>query len=310
MIIEKEGELLFLSHQNADPDAVGSLFFLKERFGGTIGLPNGVDRKSGPLLEYLGMEYEDRPDPSDYDQIIVVDTPSPEQLSPIEPPLERTIVIDHHNTNLWDIDIYHKKRTSCAEIIYEMFGDDRLSDKEGVGLIAGILTESSGLKRGTPKTFRTLAEIIDASGVNLAKVNNILRSPRPYSEKISRLKGAQRTSFETINGYIIAYATVGAYESSVCEMLLGVGADVSLTASQRYSKFLLSSRARNELIDKGLDLGSIFKSVASMHDTWSGGGHEGAAVIKGEGKTDEALSSAVRQVKNWFSETGLKRELR
>src|SRR6056297_237029 len=104
MKIEKGLTTLFLSHQNADPDAVGCLYFLTQRYGGTAVLPTQPDRMGKKLLDHLDMEVMIEPEVSGYEQIVIVDTPNPSQLEPIEfeeEDMERAKIIDHHHTNSW-----------------------------------------------------------------------------------------------------------------------------------------------------------------------------------------------------------------
>ncbi len=43
--------ILYLCHRNADPDALGSAFALKEAIGGTIGVIDGCDRVATVLAQ-------------------------------------------------------------------------------------------------------------------------------------------------------------------------------------------------------------------------------------------------------------------
>lgn len=296
---------LFLSHQNADPDAVGCLFFLQRRYHGDIALPNQPDRKGKPLAEYLGLDYMLPPFEMNYEQYVVVDTPNPGQLDPIEVPLDRTVIIDHHPNNGWDTQVYNEGRTSCAEMIYDMFSPDDLTKEEGVALVAGILTDTSGLSRGTRETFLTLSSIMEATDVSISEVHSIISSKRTYSERICRLKGAERSAHVREKGFLIAYTYVNSFESSVAEMLLRAGADISFSGSQRDDEFLISARVLNDAVEKGIDMGELFHETANEHPNISGGGHPGAAVLKGKGDVNEYMDILVQYTRESIRDKGL-----
>ncbi len=309
MYIPSGGDTLFLSHQNADPDAIGSLYILGSRYEGHIGLPDKPSAVGKRLAEYLELDYRVCPDVSVYEKIVVVDTPDPNQLNPIELEESDLLVIDHHKTNLWEREVFFRDRTSCAEIIYDIIEPSELTEKEGVALLAGIIADTSNLRRGDSLTFKTLSEIMSLSNVTIEQVLSILSSKRSYSENICRLKGAKRSSFQKANGYIVAYSKVSSYESSVCKMLLSAGADVAFVASQRGNDVLISARAKSELLKKGFDVGKIFKNTSESFKGLSGSGHPGAGVIQGEGDAENSLSYIVDKALEMIRESGIEKPL-
>ena len=309
MQLEFGGDTLFLSHQNADADAIGSLYFLNSRYGGKIGLPDPPSASGKRLAEYLGLEFDICPDVSLYEPIVVVDTPDPKQLEPIVLPEEGIIVIDHHRTNLWDDDVFYQDRTSCTELLFDLVKPRELTEKEAMALISGIVTDTSNLRRGDVNTFTTLGKIMSMTDVTLNSVFNILSQPRSYSERISRLKGATRLDFQRINGCLIAYSYVSSFESSICSMLLNVGADVALAASQRGNDILISARVRGDLTESGFDIGAIFKDISETSNTLSGSGHPGAGVIQGRGDVETVIKEIVDMAIEMIRKEGITKPL-
>ncbi len=312
MKIEKGLTTLFLSHQNADPDAVGCLYFLTRRYGGVAGLPSSPDRMGKKLLDFLEMDVLLEPDVSKFEQIIIVDTPNPSQLEPIEfdeEDMERAKIIDHHHTNSWGREIFFLDKNSCAEIIYDMVDPEKLEKDEATALIAGILTDTSFLRRGDADTFRILSEIMKSSEVSINEVSRILSYDVPYSEKISKFKAAKRLDYKKVNGYFVAYTNVSSFESSVSSMLLMIGADVSFTMSKRGDDIRISARAVDEIVAEGFDLGELFKSIAKNRENFSGGGHEGAAVLNGTDGNEKLLRECVGLTVEWIKDKGLERPL-
>ncbi|MEF8836114.1 MAG: DHH family phosphoesterase, partial [Candidatus Thermoplasmatota archaeon] len=243
MEIEKDEKLLFLIHQHADSDAVGSAYFLQRRWGGKVASPTGPSGTGKNLLTFLGLSLYNDIDSSEFDRIIVLDTPDPDQLEPFELPDDERLIIDHHKNSSWDEEIFFRDRTSCCEIVYEREKPEELTKEEGVALIGGIFTDTSSLYRGDFKTFEVLSEIMKKSGVSLDEVRSILFDKRSYSEKIARLKGAQRSSQIEVNGFIIVKTEIGAFEGSVSSYLLRGGADIAFSGSENESGFRISGRA-------------------------------------------------------------------
>lgn len=300
--MDKGVHTLLLSHENADVDAVSSLYLFSERFQGDIVLPNAPDRKGRRLADFLELDFEVSSDISSiaegYQRVVVLDTPDPAQLGVVGLDTEKTEVIDHHLNASWEgYDVTFEDRSSCVEMVYDMMGADELSVKEGTAVIAGILTDTSDLRNADSRTFRTLAEVLELSVVGLDEVRRVISVETPVSEKIARLKGGQRSSYEKVDGWLIARTEVGSFESSVSNGVLGLGADAAFTGSQRGKEFLISGRAKNDFTEKVVGVGDVFEDIAGGRDGVNGGGHPGAAVLSGVGDVREFLRTCLEKVK-------------
>lgn len=282
----KEGKsTLFLIHQHADPDAIGSSYYLSRIFSGDVASPTSPNKSGKNLLSFLNFEIQHSVNFEDYEQVIVLDTSGPDQLAPLDPPSDGTLVlvIDHHLSNSWgeEVELHFEDRTSCSEIVYEITDTETLTRKEGIALAAGILTDTSFLKRGDSRTFLSLGEILEKSGIDLYEVKDILYERRSYSEKVARLKGVKRSSFIETDGFIIAHTEIGAFEGSVASYLLKGGADIALGFNHSEEKDFLriSGRVVKDMVEKGIDLGKIFRNLSKQRKDTEGGGHPGAAVL-------------------------------
>jgi len=303
--MEKDEEILFLVHQHADPDAIGSAYFLQKRWGGKIASPTGPSGTGKNLLNFLGVELNNEIEFSEFDRIVILDTPDPSQLEPFEPPKDKRSVIDHHRNSSWDEEIFFRDWTSCCEIVYDMEEPKELTKEEGIALIGGIFTDTSSLRRGTSETFKILSEIMEKSEVGLEEVRSILFDKRSYSEKIARLKGAQRSSHREVNGFIIVKTEIGAFEGSVSSYLLRGGADIAFSGSEDGNGFRISGRAKEEVLEKGIDIGRLFKSIQESDSKAFGGGHPGAGVITGEGSVGKYLDLCIEKIVDEIKEEGL-----
>ncbi len=305
MEIEKDEEILFLIHQHADPDAIGSAYFLQRRWGGKIASPTGPSGPGKNLLTFLGIELNNEIEFSEFDRIVVLDTPDPSQLEPFEPPEDKRFIIDHHRSSSWEGDIFFRDRTSCCEIVYEMEEPRELTKEEGIALIGGIYSDTSSLCRGTSETFKILSEIMEKSGVELEEVRSVLFDKRSYSEKIARIKGAQRSFHREVNGFIIMKTEIGAFEGSVSSYLLRGGADIAFSGSEDEEGFRISGRAKEDVLERGIDIGRLFESIQKDDSKASGGGHPGAGVLTGEGSVEKYLDLCIEKIVDEIKDQGL-----
>jgi nanoRNase/pAp phosphatase (c-di-AMP/oligoRNAs hydrolase) len=293
----KTGSKCVLLHVNADPDALGCAIALKYAFSEvTIGAVEGLSKTGKFLQKNLGVEVVEKPDVSLFDKIIVVDCGSPDRLGEYQNIIENVIVIDHHlKSERWDTELYYsdENRSSCAELIYEILkmGKIHIDHAIGLSLCAGILTDSGKFNYANFETLRTFADIMQESNVTMEEVLSLfsVEHDTDYSKRISRLKGASRLKYESIDRNIIATSIVGAFESSVCGALLNLGADCAFVGTQRENEFRISARANQSLIKAGLHLGNLLNAIGIENDC-EGGGHDGAAGLFGCGDIDAMLN--------------------
>ncbi|MBS3817293.1 MAG: DHH family phosphoesterase [Candidatus Thermoplasmatota archaeon] len=312
MEIDKGKTSLFLIHQHADPDAIGSSYYFSKNYGGDVASPTSPSKSGQKLLSFLDFTLNHEVDFEIYDQVIILDTPHPDQLKPLDTPLEKTSIIDHHPSNSWDRDVHFEDRTSCSEIVYDLIEPEDLTRKEGVALASGILSDSSSLQRGDFKTFLTLGKILKKADIDLQDVKNILFEPRSHSEKIARLKGTERSSFEETEGFIIAHTEIGAFEGSVASYLLEGGADIALAVNRSGNNddLRISGRAVDEVTERGVDIGKIFKDISKDKKDMHGGGHPGAAVLNVSSISKEErsyLDLCMNEIVSSIKEKGLDR---
>lgn len=301
----EEGRKCILLHKNADPDALGSAIALSLAFPDIeIGTVEGLSKNAKSLQKNLSVEVIDEPDISNYDKIVVVDTPSPERLGKFKDELIKPIVIDHHSkTYDWETDIYHvdENKASCVEIIYEILklGKKKISHQIGLSLLAGIMTDTGKFSYANSSTLKTFAEIMEISGLSMDDVLSVFEEEHEtdYSKKISRLKGAQRLRYFGVKGYIISSSQVSSFESSVCSALILLGADVAFVGSQRDCEFRISARATQAMVEKGLTLGDLMANIGKENGC-NGGGHDGAAGLNGEGDLEAMLNICISQTKD------------
>jgi nanoRNase/pAp phosphatase (c-di-AMP/oligoRNAs hydrolase) len=274
--------ILYLCHRNADPDAVSSAFALSQAIGGTVGLVDGCNRVASVLIERLGIEVVDKPNPANYGFVVVVDTSTKAQLNDIE--LTSYCVIDHHATTALteNAEFYlHRNTTSTVEIIYDILKSigAPINRRMGIGMLTGIVTDTGHFKHASVDTFRTVAKIIEASGVEYGEVLDLMAAtPQDISMRIAILKAASRVELDRVDDMLIASSHVSSFGGSASSMLINIGADVAFVGTAKGESVRISARAKRDAVSAGVNLGQLMEDISNEYNG-TGGGHSGAAGI-------------------------------
>lgn len=291
--------ILYLCHRNADPDALGSAFALKEAIGGTIGIVDGCDRVASQLAEQLNIEYVIGPK-EDYDFVVVVDTSTPAQLNGYQ--LKSYAVIDHHATSSLNENaafFLHRNRSSTAEIVLEVLKimGAPIMRRMAIALISGIITDTGNFRHASSDSFKAVAELMDLSGIEYSKAIDLLSSvPQDVSMRIALLKAAQRSKIERVDDWIIISSHVNSFGGAAASSLISIGADVAFVAAKRDDVVKVSARARREIQNAGINLAKLMEDI-SVKFNGTGGGHEGAAGMDATGEIETILNECVGYAK-------------
>ncbi len=291
--------ILYLCHRNADADALGSAFALKEAIGGTIGVIDGCDRVATVLARQLKIEYVTDPAP-DYDLVVVVDTSTLAQLNGF--PLKNYAVIDHHSTTSLNENAafsLHRNKRSAAEIVLGVLNimGAPVMRRAAFALIAGIITDTGNFKHATSDSFKAVAELIELSGIEYSEVMDALSTfPQDISMRIAFLKAAQRSVIERVDDWVIVTSQVSSFGGAAASNLISIGADVAFVASKDGDQVKMSARARKCAINAGVNLAKLMEEISVKYNG-TGGGHEGAAGMDVQGDVEKILESCTDYVK-------------
>lgn len=292
--------ILYLCHRNADPDALGSAFALKEAIGGTVGVIDGCDRVATQLAKQLDIEYVVNPQ-DDYDLVLVVDTSTPAQLNGYE--LSEYSVIDHHaTTSLNENALFylHRNKSSTAEIVLEVLKSigAPILRRVAYALISGIITDTGNFRHASADSFKAVAELLELSGIEYSEVMDSLSAvPQAVSMRIALIKSAQRAVIEREGNWIIVTSNVGSFVGSAASSLISLGADVAFVAANVDGMVKVSARARRCTINSGVNLAKLMEEISVKYGG-TGGGHEGAAGMDVIGDSDKILKSCTDYVKD------------
>lgn len=292
--------VLYLCHRNADPDALGSAFALKEAIGGTIGVIEGCDRVASLIAKQLDIECVTNPSGEGYDFVVVVDTSTPAQLNEFE--LKNYAVIDHHATtslNEKAAFYLHRNKSSTAEIVIEVLKvmGAPIMRRTAFALMSGIVTDTGNFRHATSDSFKAVAELIELSGIEYSEVIDLLSAvPQDVSMRIAFLKAAQRCSIERVEDWIIVTSQVSSFGGAAASSLISIGADVAFVASKKDDLVKVSARARREAQNAGVNLATLMEEISAKFKG-AGGGHEGAAGMDVTGEPEAILLECVEYAK-------------
>ncbi|HEY9205716.1 MAG TPA: DHH family phosphoesterase [Candidatus Methanoperedens sp.] len=297
--------ILYLCHRNADPDALGSAFALKEAIGGTIGIIDGCDRVASVLAKQLNIEFVVNP-AGNYDLVVVVDTSTHAQLNSFQ--LTKYAVIDHHATTSLNENAafyLHRNKSSTAEIVLGVLNSmgAPIMRRAAFALIAGIITDTGNFKHASSDSFKAVAELMDLSGIEYSEVMDALSSlPQDISMRIAFLKAAQRASIEKVEEWIIVTSRVSSFGGAAASSLISTGADVAFVASESDDVVKVSARARKCILNAGVNLAKLMEEL-SVKFNGTGGGHEGAAGMDVHGDIENILGCCTEHVKKSIIKT-------
>ncbi len=306
-------------HHNADPDAICSAYALRDLLKKIVPAletyivaPEGVSLPSKRIAEYMGgiVFHDELEEP---DIIVLVDTCTFAQLGILSNTLMESlcplIVIDHHRPHSDVVKrasllISDETASSTCELIYLMFNELKvdLDPKVALALLTGIIYDSRRFINASSRTFRVAAELID-KGANHAEALKLLQVPMDISEKIARLKAAQRLKIYKIHGWLVVTSYVSSYEASAARALIDLGADVVFVAGGEKPEVRVSARSRTSFYQQTkIHLGRDVMEKVGVYIQGAGGGHATAAGANGIGDPEKVLELCIKLILEKFGQ--------
>ncbi|MEM1545912.1 MAG: DHH family phosphoesterase [Candidatus Methanomethylicia archaeon] len=289
--------IVILTHKYADVDALASVYaiyrlikLIKPNANVKMVFPNGLNLTAKRIAEKFNVEVSfESFNLEDFKTIVIVDTASLGMLAQYSSKIlhlnKDLIIIDHHSLDNDIVEnalitICDPTAQSCSEIIVKIYEELNVNIPLEVGslLIAGIISDTSRFQRASPLTFKSTLSLIKA-GVNYNAVLELLHEPLSNSERIARLKACQRISINRIENYIVVTTYIGAYESSVANILISLGADVAIVANKLdKDKIRICARCSEKFYENtSLSLSrDLMDPIGRMFNGY-GGGHNLAA---------------------------------
>jgi len=293
--------ILVLCHHNADPDAATSAIVLAEALKhlgaqAQAGASEDISLIAQNVLKTFGRKIMINP-PLDVDLAVLVDTSSLEHLGKLGEQLRKglpnLVVVDHHRPveamkQLTTLYFVREEFTSEAEIILRLLKELRvkLTSEQASLLLAGIISDTGHFRFAKDETFEAVHQLLEAGG-DYARVNESLNLSEDYSKRVAMLKAAARAELRLIHKRLVIFSELGSFEGDAAGMLVRIGADVAFVGSEEKGEVRVSGRARQKTLKlTGLHLGELMEEMGKQFEG-SGGGHAGAASMRGKGKLEE-----------------------
>ncbi len=303
--IEAAHNILILTHENPDGDAVGSsLGFMHalKKIGKqvTVLIPE-INNMYSFLPGFSEIKHEIE-NVEDFDLCIALDSSDTERLFICKPyfeKIEHTIVIDHHitNQNFGDVNYVNAVASStCQNLIIVLAAMEIAINKEMAECIyTGILTDTGGFRYNTQSETFEFAAMLLETGIDISKIYRIVFDTT--TEKRTRLLSRALDRLEILEDGKIAFTYIttqdvdelqnedGDYENIVNYGRNISGVEVSIFAREKDGRYKISLRA-NEYVD-----------VSQIASKYAGGGHLRAAGLEMAMPLEQVKQTLVEEIK-------------
>lgn len=300
-------QVIILSHERPDGDAVGSLLAL------TLSLERAGKNVTPVLVEGVPSRFRFLPGadkvtseiPSGGDLLILVDAADLQRTGfPIETlPRQPDINIDHHptNTDFANLNIVNQKASATTEILYDIIPQLGLEiDTEvATNLMTGLITDTIGFRTDsvTPRTLEIASELVGL-GAPMAEIYSRTLNQRSFVSAQYWGKGLSRLERE--NGILWTSLTIedrnavgypGSDDADLVNLLATIKGNqvVLIFVEQMGGKVKVSWRSR-----QGVD-------VAAIAFSFGGGGHKQAAGATIEGEMQEIQERVLTATRGFIS---------
>ncbi len=308
-------------HRHADVDAYcaayGVAYILRRlRKGVSVSVvaPDGLSIPAKRVASKYPVRLVEKPNCERADIAVVVDTGNLALLGEFVEPLKAAgcvkVFLDHHPLSssvkgAADYGVLDESATSTSEVIYDILTALKLPVSKAVAqvLLTGIIFDSQHLKLADYRTVKIVAELC-GRGASIGGSIRILGVLRKSSERIARLKGAQRLSLHRLGDWIIGSTEVGSYHASVARALVDLGVDLAVAAGENSGESRCCLRA-NQRFHKavGIHLGGDVAEKVAASLGGVGGGHPTAASFTVNADVEKVIQSVLKVVED---ATGLK----
>ncbi len=302
-----------ICHKNADPDSFCSAYALSLllrhfEIEADIIAPEGLNEVAKHLLPEYNCQVYSSEAAKNAEAFILIDVCSLDQIGDLEATLRQLqrpiLVIDHHAETaslspLAKLKMIDEGAVSVGELVYQLYERAGVvpSQLAAKAMLAAIVYDSRHLMRATPRTFGIVMGLL-STGIDYPQVVQSLHVPIDVSERIARLKAAQRLSFERVNDHLVVVTHVGSFEASAARVLLELGADVAIVVGGDKESLRISARAKDEFYAKtGIHLGRDILEGLGKRLGGGGGGHPTAAGASGAGEPEKVMLESARLIR-------------
>ncbi len=280
--LRASNSILHVCHASADLDAAGSAYGSQRAFGGQIHLGKAPKIFATNLYEYLGVKTIDEPIFSDFETIVVYDTPD-ECLLP-SPFVDEWFLIDHHpkSSAIKKCSAYLlRNQQSCCQVV------DKLIQKAGVSfdaqlaiaIAAGILGDTRYLRIAKPQTLHRFAALLGLAKLDLGELKRIIDGPATREKATEFAEVFKSFQQWDCNGMLIGMAQTNTHAAAfeMANTMIGKGFDLLLAViSNKAGDSCLRFLEVSDNLRQKISVSRLIKDIASdvkSPSCWGGGVH-------------------------------------
>ena len=278
--LERADSPVFITHRRADRDSLGAALGLLTLLGcGNVCLPSGIRKSARQLQEHTDERIYEGHLPSEFDQAVVLDAPSTERISPINP--DTVLLIDHHEpdnlADRADASIIDTEAGATAELFARLAtsaGWDIPPDA-ALPLLVGLLDDTDQLRTGGSQTATVAARLFEVIGDRATALPELLERSVDRDERIASATSVLRSHGYRAGDLFVAFSEVGAHEGTAAARLRAAGVDLAVVCSPQNDEIRVTARGSDRLTDRISLGGTLLPALADEFDG-DGGGHAGA----------------------------------
>ncbi len=249
----KKKRFYILPHSYADPDAVSSSIIvhnilLKMGVKESFVLYSGLSSTSKILLSKYPYPLKsiDEVDFHRGDVVVVVDTNSltklPEMIrEKIEKRYFRLAVIDHHLPleqlkSFADLYLYFKTTSTTKGVVYiYLYLFNTFPKSLCPFAIAGILADTGFLRYSDKDDLSLVNSMVNLLNTSLKEFSFLYKSWDALDRSLI-ISGLKRAKYDTINGKEIVFTHVGSEESSLSNLFVQLGFNISIVVNSKHKR--------------------------------------------------------------------------
>jgi phosphoesterase RecJ-like protein len=310
-LLEKtKDSVALVLHQSADPDALGSAAALAHLLQLEAKIPTQIfaeslNRSATNVATFFDITISSAEELATHSIIVLLDLNNLEQIGDLAPHLPRKDVtifcVDHHAPHknlpqLADYLLFDDQIRSTAELILRLWevSTHEMPADAATQLACGLVYDSRHFHIALQSTFENFVTLL-RFGADYDQVLKLLSTPLDKSERIARLKAAQRIVVYDEFDLLITATNIRSYEASACRALIGLGADIAIACAAKKNEVRLSARSTLAVNrERGLDLARDVMEPLGEMIGGAGGGHPTAAGANGVASSDHALGLALQ----------------
>lgn len=304
--INKAQNIVILTHESPDGDAVGSSLALKlaiEKLDKNVDV---IIPEYSRLFNFLpaANEIKKESEIKNYDLAISVDCANLKRLAKREyfEQAKKTIVVDHHGSNnmYGDLNYVNPVSPACCEVLAGMIEYFEINIDKSIGtcIMAGIITDTGGFRHAgiNPETFEFTAELI-RKGVNIPDIYK--RTLRTKTRANFELTKRVMSRMELLEDGKITFTYITSEDEKETgaepgdhEGLVDIGMDIEgvevsifIRQKEEENAYKISMRSGDNV------------NVSDICLMFGGGGHQRAAGALIQGNVEQVREKILKEVR-------------